>query len=97
MDWLWLDWAAVAALGGLVGASELISRYKDDPMARAPGVVRDSLYRHQQCRVRGRARPDPRQRFLPRPAALRSPPQDSTRKLVDLALDLGGLPDVASR
>ena len=28
-----MDWAAVAALGGLVGASELISRYKDDPFA----------------------------------------------------------------
>lgn len=33
MDSHWLDWAAVAALGGLVGASELISRYKDDPIA----------------------------------------------------------------
>jgi hypothetical protein len=33
MDWNWLDWAAAAALGGLVGASELISRYKDDPVA----------------------------------------------------------------
>jgi hypothetical protein len=31
MDWSWLDWAAVATLGGVVGASELISRYKDDP------------------------------------------------------------------
>jgi hypothetical protein len=31
MDWTWLDWAAVAVLGGVVGASELISRYKDDP------------------------------------------------------------------
>ncbi len=29
MDWSWLDWAAVAALEGIVGASELISRYKD--------------------------------------------------------------------
>jgi hypothetical protein len=28
-----LDWAAVALLGGVVGASELISRYKDDPGA----------------------------------------------------------------
>jgi hypothetical protein len=31
MDWTWLDWVAAAALGGVVGASELISRYKDDP------------------------------------------------------------------
>jgi hypothetical protein len=28
-----LDWAAVMLLGGVVGASELISRYKDDPGA----------------------------------------------------------------
>jgi len=27
----WLSWAAVAVLGAVVGASELISRYKDDP------------------------------------------------------------------
>jgi hypothetical protein len=33
MDWSWPDWAAVALLGGVVGASELISRYKDDPAA----------------------------------------------------------------
>jgi hypothetical protein len=33
MDWGWLDWVAVALLGGVVGASELISRYKDDPWA----------------------------------------------------------------
>jgi len=33
MDASWLDWAAVAVLGGLVGTSELISRYKDDPWA----------------------------------------------------------------
>jgi len=33
MDWTWLDSAAVAALGGLVGASELISRYRDNPSA----------------------------------------------------------------
>ena len=33
MDWKWLDWAAAAVLGGLVGTSELISRYKDDPAA----------------------------------------------------------------
>jgi hypothetical protein len=33
MNWSWLDWAAVALLGGVVGASELISRYKDDPWA----------------------------------------------------------------
>src|SRR5579859_4136781 len=26
----WLDWAAVAVLGGVVGSSELISRYKDN-------------------------------------------------------------------
>jgi hypothetical protein len=31
MDWQWLDWAAVAALGGIVGTSELTSRYKDNP------------------------------------------------------------------
>lgn len=29
----WLDWAAVAFLGGLVGTSELVSRYKDSPTA----------------------------------------------------------------
>jgi hypothetical protein len=33
MDWTWLDWAAVAVLGGVVGVSELVSRYKDDPNA----------------------------------------------------------------
>ena len=33
MDSGWLDWAAVAVLGGVVGASELISRYKDAPGA----------------------------------------------------------------
>jgi hypothetical protein len=33
MDWAWLDWAAVTALGGVVGASELVSRYKDHPAA----------------------------------------------------------------
>ena len=33
MNWSWLDWAAVALLGGVVGASELISRYKDAPWA----------------------------------------------------------------
>jgi hypothetical protein len=33
MDSHWLDWAAVAVLGGAVGSSELISRYKDDPGA----------------------------------------------------------------
>ncbi len=33
MVWSWLDWIAVAVLGGVVGASELISRYKDDPGA----------------------------------------------------------------
>jgi hypothetical protein len=33
MDWSWLDWAAAAVLGGVVGASELISRYKDHPGA----------------------------------------------------------------
>ena len=31
MDWSWLDWPAVLLLGGVVGASELISRYRDDP------------------------------------------------------------------
>lgn len=29
----WLDWAAAALLGGVVGVSELISRYKDHPWA----------------------------------------------------------------
>jgi hypothetical protein len=33
MNWSWLDWVAVAALGAVVGASELISRYKDAPEA----------------------------------------------------------------
>src|SRR5581483_11650312 len=33
MDWNWLEWPAVAILGGVVGASELISRYKDRPGA----------------------------------------------------------------
>jgi hypothetical protein len=33
MDWSWLDWAAAALLGCVVGASELISRYKDHPWA----------------------------------------------------------------
>jgi hypothetical protein len=33
MDWNWLDWAAAALRGGAVGASELISRYKDEPGA----------------------------------------------------------------
>lgn len=33
MNWDWLDWAAVALAGGIVGASELISRYKDEPGA----------------------------------------------------------------
>ena len=33
MTWGLLDWVAVALLGGLVGTSELISRYKDDPWA----------------------------------------------------------------
>jgi len=33
MDWSWLDWAVAAMLGGLVGASELVSRYKDEPGA----------------------------------------------------------------
>jgi hypothetical protein len=33
MDWTWLDWPAVALLGGVVGASELVSRYKDHPAA----------------------------------------------------------------
>jgi hypothetical protein len=29
----WVDWVAVALLGGMVGTSELISRYKDAPAA----------------------------------------------------------------
>lgn len=28
---VWIDWAAVALIGGLVGTSELVSRYKDAP------------------------------------------------------------------
>ncbi|HTX38135.1 MAG TPA: hypothetical protein VME43_24060 [Bryobacteraceae bacterium] len=37
MDWSWLDWAAAAVLGGVVGASELISRYKDNPWGAIEG------------------------------------------------------------
>jgi hypothetical protein len=33
MNWGWLDRVAVALIGGIVGTSELISRYKDDPWA----------------------------------------------------------------
>ena len=33
MNWVWLDWLAAAALGALVGGSELISRYRDSPAA----------------------------------------------------------------
>jgi hypothetical protein len=33
MDLSWYHWTAVAVLGAVVGASELISRYKDDPFA----------------------------------------------------------------
>ncbi|PWU07290.1 MAG: hypothetical protein C5B51_10305 [Terriglobia bacterium] len=33
MDLTWLHWTAVAALGAVVGASELISRNKDNPAA----------------------------------------------------------------
>ena len=33
LDWTWLDWLAAALLGGIVGASELTSRYKDSPAA----------------------------------------------------------------
>jgi hypothetical protein len=33
MDWTWLHWPVVAALGAIVGASELVSRYKDAPGA----------------------------------------------------------------
>ena len=33
MDWSWLAWPAVVALGGVVGAGELVSRYKDNPGA----------------------------------------------------------------
>jgi len=38
----WIDWGLVAALGALVGASELVSRYKDDPISTIkswPGIV----------------------------------------------------------
>ena len=31
MELTWLDWTEAVLLGGIVGASELISRYKDDP------------------------------------------------------------------
>jgi hypothetical protein len=34
----WIDWAAVALLGGLVGISELVSRYKDAPAAALRSV-----------------------------------------------------------
>jgi hypothetical protein len=34
VDWTYtLDWTAVVLLGGAVGASELVSRYRDDPRA----------------------------------------------------------------
>jgi hypothetical protein len=33
MDLNWLDWLAVAALGGIVGTSEIVSRYRDAPHA----------------------------------------------------------------
>jgi hypothetical protein len=33
MDWGWVDFVAVALLGAVVGAGELASRYKDDPLA----------------------------------------------------------------
>jgi hypothetical protein len=42
MDWSWLDWAAVAVLGGGVGSSELISRYRNHPWAAirtGPAVI----------------------------------------------------------
>jgi hypothetical protein len=35
---IWIDWAAVALLGGLVGISELVSRYKDAPAAALRSV-----------------------------------------------------------
>lgn len=38
MNWQWVDWLAVAALGGIVGVSELVSRYRD-----APGAALRSL------------------------------------------------------
>ncbi len=31
MGWDWLEWPTVTILGGVIGASELISRYKDRP------------------------------------------------------------------
>jgi hypothetical protein len=31
VDWKLLDWIAVAAPGGIVGVSELVSRYRDEP------------------------------------------------------------------
>src|SRR5438105_166705 len=37
MDWRLLEWVAVVAVGAVVGASELISRYKDDPIAALIG------------------------------------------------------------
>jgi hypothetical protein len=38
VDWQWADWVAVPALGGVVGLSELVSRYRD-----APGAALRSL------------------------------------------------------
>jgi len=42
MAWTWIDWGLVAAIGGVVGASELVSRYKDAPFAALkawPGIL----------------------------------------------------------
>ena len=50
MDWPWLDWLAVASLGALVGTSELVSRYKDDPAAE-PNAAGLFLYRDQRPRL----------------------------------------------
>lgn len=64
MDWSWLDWAAVAVLGGVVGASELISRYKDNPWGGDKDLAGDLLHCNQLCSVGWRARSDPRERLV---------------------------------
>jgi hypothetical protein len=60
MNWTWLDWAAVALLGGVVGASELISRYKDEPRGGRPELAGVVLRCNQQRGLLRRPGPDPR-------------------------------------
>jgi len=41
VDFQWIDWFIVAALGGIVGTSELVSRYRDAPgtaLRSAPAI-----------------------------------------------------------